>query len=251
MNFLVLLAWFMKWNKNGSLRGISGFLLEGVRWDLGPIFQMPCGKVLAQVGPLNMVWLRSTWSAATMLYNNSSFWSWPIASISTTWVSLKSDTLAWVFNHAVWGPGAGSRERVRRGEWDSEREIEIDVKRRAESEKDCSGRGNGGLNSDEIIQFVSWQNRQTERWAAATEQQPPGDLKMFRNRPHPPYTFDCKINYSYWCCMLRINIPCFIMLHTCGWNCLVFAATRSNDSKIVQETKIWDTSWVWLKAPSL
>lgn len=130
---------------------------EGAKWDLGPIFQLPCGKVLAQVGPLNMVLLRSTWSAATMLYNNSSFWSWPVASISTTWVSLKSDTLAWVFNHAVWGPGAGSREKERRGDGDGE----IDVKRRAESEKDCSGRGNRGLNSDEIIPFVSWQNRQT------------------------------------------------------------------------------------------
>lgn len=165
---------------------------EGAKWDLEPIFQPPCGKVLAQVGPLNMVRLRSTWSAATMLYNNSSFWSWPIASISTTWVSLKSDTLAWVFNHAVWGPGAGSTEKERRGERDGE----IDVKRRAESEKDCSGRGNRGLNSDEIIQFVSWQNRQTERWAAATEQQPPGDLTLFHNRPHPPRTFDYKVNLS-------------------------------------------------------
>lgn len=32
---------------------------EGVKWDLGAIFQLPCGKVLAQVGPLNMVSLRS------------------------------------------------------------------------------------------------------------------------------------------------------------------------------------------------
>lgn len=129
----------------------------GAKWDLGPIFQLPCGKVLAQVGPPNMVLLRSTWSAATTLHNNSSFWSWPIASISTTWVSLKSDTLAWVFNHAVWGPGAGSTEKERRG--DGDRKIDV---RRAKSEKDCSGRGNRGLNSDEIILFVRWQNRPTE-----------------------------------------------------------------------------------------
>lgn len=35
------------------------------------------------------------------------------------------------------------------------RDGEIDVKKRAESEKDCSDRGNTSLNSDEIIQFVS------------------------------------------------------------------------------------------------
>ena len=163
---------------------------EGAKWDLGPIFQLPCGNVLAQMGPLNMARLRSTWSAATMLYNKSSFWSWPIASISTTWVSLKSDTLAWVFNHAVWGPGAESRGREREKRGERHGVGEIHVKGRAESEKDCSGRGNRGLNSDEIIQFVSWQNRQTEIWAAATEPQPPGDLKLFHNRPHPPYTFD-------------------------------------------------------------
>lgn len=79
-------------------------------------------------------------------------------------------------------------EREKRGERDGDREIH--VKGRAESEKDCSGRGNRGLNSDEIIQFVSWQNRQTEIWAAAKEPQPPGDLKLFHNWPHPPYTFD-------------------------------------------------------------
>lgn len=152
------------------------------------------GRFWPRWGPLIWFDWRSTWSAATMLYNNSSFWSWPIASISTTWVSLKSDTLAWVFNHAVWGPGAGSREKERkRGGRDRDREIDV---KRAESEKDCSGRGNRGLNSDEIIQFVSWQNRQTERWAAATEQQPPGDLKLFHNRPHPPHPFDYRVNLS-------------------------------------------------------
>lgn len=112
MNFHIPLAWFMKWNKTGPCVVLVAFS-EGVKWDLGPIFQLPCGKVLAQVGPLNMVLLRSIWSIATTLYNNSSFWSWPIASISTTWVSLKSDTLAWVFNHAVWGLGAGSRGKKR------------------------------------------------------------------------------------------------------------------------------------------
>lgn len=35
------------------------------------------------------------------------------------------------------------------------RDGEIDVKKGAESEKDCSDRGNRSLNSDEIIQFVS------------------------------------------------------------------------------------------------
>lgn len=138
-----------------------------------------------------MVGLRSMWSAATMRYNNSSLGSWPIANISTTWVSLKSDTLAWVFNHAVWGPGA---------------EREIDVKGRAESEKDCSGRGNRGLNSDEIIQFVSWKNRQTERWATATAQQPLGDLKLFHNHPILPI-------------VLIMNVLYFAMLPGCGWNC--------------------------------
>lgn len=29
MNFLVLLDWFMEWNKNVSLRGISGFFRGG------------------------------------------------------------------------------------------------------------------------------------------------------------------------------------------------------------------------------
>lgn len=86
-------------------------------------------------------------------------------------------------------------ERERRGESDGE----IDVKRRAESEKDCSGRGNRGLNSDEIIQFVSWQNRQTERWAATTEQQPPGDLQLFHKRPR---LVDYKVILSH--CLLFI-----------------------------------------------
>lgn len=36
------------------------------------------------------------------------------------------------------------------------------LKRREESEKDCSGRGNRALNSDEIIQFVEL-TVQTER----------------------------------------------------------------------------------------
>lgn len=106
-----------------------------------------------------------------MLYNNSSFWSWPIASTSTTWVSLKSDTLAWVFNHAVWGPGAGSREKERREierEKPTQRDTEIDVKRREESEKDCSGKGNRGLNSDEIIQFVEL-TVQTDREMSSSE----------------------------------------------------------------------------------
>lgn len=138
-----------------------------------------------------MVRLRSTSSATTMLYNNSSFRSWPIASVSTTWVSLKSDTLAWVFNHAVWGPGAGSRER--RGELQrktGEEDREIDVKRGAESEKDCSGRGNRGSNSDEIIQFVSWQNRQTDR----DEQRliPWASSPCFRTDPCPFSVFNCK-----------------------------------------------------------
>lgn len=208
---------------------------EGEKWDLGPIFQLPCGEVLAQVGPLNMVRLRSTWSAATMLYNNCSFWSWPVASISTTWVSLKSDTLAWVFNHAVWGPGAGSREKERRGEREmgrqTESDREIDVKGKAESEKDCSGRGNRGLNSDEIIQFASWQYRQTERWAAATEQQPPGDLKLFHNWPHPPTTFDYKVNLSNFSILVNNGVP-YVSIYctniTCLWLKLflyIFAAT--------------------------
>lgn len=147
----------MKWNKNGSLRGISGFFRGGKVGLRAHISVCLVGRVLAQMGPHNIGLPRSTWSAATTLYNNSSFWSWPIARISTTWVSLKSDTLAWVFNHAVWGPGAGSREKEGRGDGDRE----IDVKRRAGSEKGCCGRGNRGLNSDEIIPFVSWQYRQT------------------------------------------------------------------------------------------
>lgn len=198
---------------------LQGFS-EGTKWDLGPIFKLTRGKVLAQVGPLNMVRLRSMWSAATMLYNNSSFWSWPDASISTTWVSLKSDTLAWVFNHAVWGLGAGSREKRREIERQTETDRKLDVKRRAESEKDCSGRGNRGLNSDEIIQFVSSQHRQTERWAAAKEQQPPGDLKLFHNRPHPPNTFDYKVNLCSSSFFILVNNAVLYTATFCTVTCL-------------------------------
>ena len=195
---------------------------EGAKWDLGPIFQLPCGKVLAQVGPLNMVQLRSKLrqpqcSTITLHFDPGllpayllpeSLWR------ATHWPGY----LTMLFE--VLALGAERKRGEQRGR---DRDREIDVKRRAESEKDCSGRGNRGLNSDEIIQFVSWQNRQTERWAAATEQQPPGDLKLFHNRPHPPHTFDYKVNLCscsfftpcHWYPILSINRLCSF-LHASG-----------------------------------
>lgn len=220
MNLLVVLAWFMEWNKNGSLLGISGFF-RGGEVGLRAHISAASWEGLAQVGPLNMVLLRSTWSAATTLYNNSSFWSWPIASISTTWVSLKSDTLAWVFNHAVWGPGAASREKERKGDGDRE----TDVKKRAENKKDCSGRGNRGLNSDEIIQFVSWQNRQNSR-----NRSPPGNPCWFQNLLHS-HTFDYKVNLCSWSCFkLKINTV-ICVLTCCRAYCWEVGAPEVNQSK--------------------
>lgn len=149
-----------------------------------------------------MVLLRSIWSIAATLYNNSSFWSWPIASISTTWVSLKSDTLAWVFNHAVWGLGAGSRGKKR---WRDRR------KEGAESGKDCSDRGNRSLNSDEIIQFVSWENRQ--RSAAETEQKPPGDLARFHNPSSLTFLLQSKHLQAIAIHPPINNLPCGVTGH--------------------------------------
>lgn len=54
------------------------------------------------------------------------------------------------------GERDGKRDRER------ERATEIDVKWREETEKDCSGKGNRGLNSDEIIQHVDL-TEQTDR----------------------------------------------------------------------------------------
>lgn len=71
----------------------------------------------------------------------------------------------------VLAPGA---ERESEGRGDGDREI--DVKRRAGSKKGCSGKGNRGLNSDEIIPFVGL-TAQTDR-----------DEQQQRNSGSPPAT---------------------------------------------------------------
>ena len=64
----------------------------------------------------------------------------------------------------------GERETKRRGEakqrwWTTRDEGRGgEREREREREKNCSGRGNRGLNSDEIIHFVSWStDKQTDR----------------------------------------------------------------------------------------